>query len=112
MVGRSTSAERIYAMLGNESLWNVAVRCHRLLQDAGIPHAIVGGVAVCLHGYQRNTVDVDILVRREDAAGIRSALQDAGFVWSSANAEFRSPAGIPVQCVLSGDRAGKGSDVY
>ena len=55
------TAEETYAMLGNRSLWDTAAACHRILDDAGIPHAIVGGVAVCLHGYQRNTVDIDML---------------------------------------------------
>ena len=49
-------------MLGNESLWDVATQCHAILDRAAIPHAILGGVAVCLHGYERNTVDVDMLI--------------------------------------------------
>jgi hypothetical protein len=30
------TAQKVYAMLGNESLWDVAARCHELLTDAGI----------------------------------------------------------------------------
>lgn len=98
-------------MLGNESLWEVAALCHELLREAGIPHAIVGGVAVCLHGYQRNTVDLDMLVRREEAEKIRFTLEQAGFVWSAERAEFASPSGIAVQLLLAADRAGTGSEV-
>jgi hypothetical protein len=98
-------------MLGNESLWDVAVQCHQLLEDRGIPHAIIGGVAVCLHGYQRNTTDLDLLVRRSDADQIRSVFADAGFQWLAEHAEFRSPSGIPVQLVLAADRAGSDSEV-
>lgn len=105
------TARRVYAMLENESLWDTAVQCHDLLAAAEIPHAILGGVAVCLHGYQRNTVDLDLLVRQEDASAIRQALNEAGFEWSEKDVEFRSPAGIPVQFLLAGDRAGKGSEV-
>ena len=61
------TAKKVYAMLENESLWQTAMQCHQLLAAAKIPHAIMGGVAVCLHGYQRNTVDVDLLIRQEDA---------------------------------------------
>lgn len=98
-------------MLENESLWETAVQCHELLAAANIPHAVVGGVAVCLHGYQRNTVDLDLLVRKEDAAAIRKTLADAGFTWNAKHVEFRSPTGVPVQFLLSGDKAGKGSEV-
>lgn len=105
------AAPRVYAMLDNESLWDTAVRCHEALDAAKIPHAVVGGVAVCLHGYQRNTVDVDLLVRKADTAEIRQALSDAGFNWDKKQVEFRSPSGVPVQFVLMGDKAGKGSEV-
>jgi hypothetical protein len=48
------SAPQVYRMLGNESLWQVAQQTHAALAQTSIPHAIMGGVAVCLHGYQRN----------------------------------------------------------
>jgi len=106
----ATSAQT-FAMLGNETLWDAARRCHEALRRASVPHAIVGGVAVSLHGYQRNTVDVDLLVRREDTDRVREALAAAGFVWSAESREFRSPRGIPVHFVFAGDRAGDQSEV-
>ena len=105
------SARRAYAMLENETLWDVARHCHELLESAKIPHAVIGGVAVCLHGYQRNTVDLDLLVRSTDTVAIRALLEEAGFKWSEEQAEFRSPSGTPVQLLLAGERAGPGSEV-
>jgi hypothetical protein len=105
------TAQQTYRMLGNESLWDVARESHELLAERGVPHAIAEGVAVCLHGYQRNTVDLDLITRREDAAEIRAALEAAGFVWSHQQHEFRSPSGIAVQFLTAGDRAGTGSAV-
>jgi hypothetical protein len=105
------SAARTYAMLGNETLWDAARLSHELLQQAGLAHAIVGGVAVCLHGYQRNTVDVDLLVRKEQAAAARSALQTAGWRWIAERTELQSPAGVVLQFLLSGDKAGPDSEV-
>lgn len=99
-------------MLANESLWDTAQRCHTLLAGAQIPHAVLGGVAVCLHGYQRNTVDLDLLVRKEDAPRIQATLSGAGFAWDAERVEFTSQSGIPVQFLLAGDRAGKGSEVF
>lgn len=72
----------------------------------------MGGVAVCLHGYQRNTTDLDVLIRGTDSASVRSVLQSAGFVDSERQKEFRSASGIAVQFLLSGDRAGAGAQVY
>ena len=37
-------------------------RICRLLAQAGIPYAIVGGMAMNAHGFKRVTTDVDLLV--------------------------------------------------
>lgn len=105
------TAQRVYAMFENESLWDTATRCHELLAAAKIPHAVIGGVAVCLHGYQRNTVDLDLLVRKDDASVIQSTLSKAGFVWGVQQAECRGPLGTPVKFAYAGDLAGEGSQV-
>ena len=98
-------------MLDNESLWATATRVHQLLAAQSIPHALVGGVAVCLHGYRRNTVDIDLLVRSAEGESIRNCLQSAGFVWEPAAKEFRGENAAPVQFVVAGERAGSGSEV-
>ena len=102
-----STASEVYTMLGNAALWQTAQDCHRLLTEAGVPHAIVGGVAVCLHGYQRNTVDLDLLIQRRDAERIREVLQNARFTWDKQAVEFQSPSGIAVQFLLAGEPAGK-----
>ena len=99
-------------MLENETLWTTAVSCHTALHEAGVPHVIVGDVAVCLHGYRRNTVDLDMLIRPEDQARVRAALEAIGFQWTSEHAEFRSASGSPVQFLLTGERADRDAEVY
>jgi hypothetical protein len=106
-----TTSETIYQMLGNESLWDVAEACHAILDRAAIPHAVVGGIAECVHGYQWNTVDLNLLIGPAQEATIRAALEAAGFKWSNKEAELRSPSGIPVKFVIASDRAGSGSEV-
>ena len=98
-------------MLGNESLWQIAAQCHQLLANAEIPHAIMGEVAVCLHGYQRNTVHLDVLIRNDDSAAVRKALEGEAFSWNAKEKEFRSPSGIAIQFLLAGETAGAGSEV-
>jgi hypothetical protein len=105
------TAQQVYAMVENESLWQTATQCHQLLAEASIPHAILGGVAVCLHGYQRNTVYLDLLIRKQDAIAVRTLLQQHQFTWLPREAEFRAPAGIAVQFLIAGERAGSGSEI-
>jgi hypothetical protein len=105
------TAQKVYRMLGSDSLWNVAVTCHAILSAADIPYSICGGVAVCLHGYQRNTVDLDLVIRPADVAAVRAVLSDGGLVWDETQAKFRTPAGIAVQFLIAGQKAGRGSDV-
>ena len=101
-----STAARTYAVLGKESLWDAARHAHELLAEAGLPHAIVGGVAVCLHGYQRNTVNVDLLVGRDEAPRVRAVLEAAGWKWKDERTEIQSPSGVVLQFLMAGDKAG------
>jgi hypothetical protein len=62
-------------------------RSTRVLQDAGIPYAVIGGNAVAVWVGQvdessvRNTQDVDILLKRDDLEAAKTALTKAGFVF-------------------------------
>jgi hypothetical protein len=99
---------QVYHMLENETLWKVAERVHALLAGRNIDHAVVGGVAVCLHGYQRNTIDLDLLIRPGDSAALKIVLESEGFQWLAADKEFRSDSAVPVQFVLAGEKEGPG----
>lgn len=63
------------------------LRAAKALNEAGVAYAVVGGNAVALwvsrvdESAVRNTQDVDVLIRREDLARVRSALERAGFVY-------------------------------
>ena len=105
------TAAEAYRMLGNESLWEVARRCSDLFKSAQIPYCICGGVAVCLHGYRRNTVDVDLIIQPEDGERVRALLQDSGFTWNPRSVEFTTEDGYVVQLLVAGSKAGKNSDV-
>lgn len=102
------TARRALQMLENESLWDITRRVHELLAANSVGHAIVGGVAVCLHGYRRNTVDLDLLVRAEDASQVQSSFEAAGFAWHASDKEFRSSSGVPIHLVFAGEREGPG----
>lgn len=69
-----------------------------------------GGVAVCLHGYQRNTVDIDLLIRREDQDRVSESFPLSRADLERGKKAFQTPAGIPIQILLTGERAGKGAE--
>jgi len=73
-----STGKQTYIMLGNENLWQVAMQCHHAWAESQIPYSVCGGVAVCLHGYQRNTVDLDLIIRQTDSSAVRAALENAG----------------------------------
>jgi putative nucleotidyltransferase-like protein len=62
-------------------------RAARVLDEAGIPYAVVGGNAVAAwvsrvdEAAVRNTQDVDFLLRRSDLERAAAALAKAGFVY-------------------------------
>lgn len=75
----------------------------RLMAEAGIAGAVIGGVAVVLHGYVRTTTDVDILVD-PPLERMRDVLAAHGFVYDNERREFVKN-GIPVHLVRPADAA-------
>lgn len=52
----------------------------RKLDELGIPYAVAGGMALVAHGYDRTTVDVDIIVTDAGLSAARQALDGLGYV--------------------------------
>lgn len=50
-----------------------------ILDDAGVPYALCGGMAVTAHGAVRSTRDIDLLVREEDIETICELVRPAGW---------------------------------
>ena len=61
--------------------------------------------------YQRNTIDLDMIINPRDSTLVTQLLLADAFQWDNGLKEFRSPSGIPVQFLMAGERAGKGSEV-
>lgn len=49
------------------------------LDRAGIDYSLCGGLALAAHGFARATVDIDLLVRREDVARVRETVARMGY---------------------------------
>jgi len=52
---------------------------HRLLDDAKISHALIGGLALASYGSPRATDDMDLIVLEEDRDGVSEILKKNGF---------------------------------
>lgn len=47
--------------------------------ETQLPFLVIGGIAIVAHGYQRDTIDLDYLVRQSDRAAWRDALKKLGY---------------------------------
>lgn len=81
---------------GKGAIMDVARRVSHVLNARGIEGAVVGGVAVVLHGHVRTTVDVDVYT--PVPAELAEALRADGFAFDSAAREF-SLGQVPVHLV-------------
>jgi len=58
----------------NSPLLDTARRLHACFTRHGIPYTIIGGLAVVRNGAVRTTVDVDVLLEKQDREKARTAL--------------------------------------
>lgn len=96
------------AFLAAEKVKERLQRSTAALEQAGVAYAVVGGNAVAEwvgridEDAVRNTRDVDILIRREDLAAAKAALEPAGFVYCQSfgvDMFLDGPNGRPTQAV-------------
>jgi hypothetical protein len=80
------------------------------LDELNIPYAIVGGMALFLHGYRRFTEDVDLLVSEDGLAAIHEQLAGRGYVPLFAGSKNLRDAdhGVRVEFVVAGRYPGDG----
>jgi hypothetical protein len=99
MISAALRREAWRLLKGDSAILDVARDVSRILRDTGVPGAVIGGVAVVLHGYVRTTIDVDVFVpdRADDFA---SAMRAAGYRFRRARKEFVKH-GVPVHLVFT-----------
>ena len=69
----------------------------RVLREHRVRGAVIGGVAVVLHGHVRTTKDVDVLIQ-QPLEPLRAMLESSGFEFDPVHREFRYE-GVPVHLV-------------
>ena len=73
----------------------------------GLPWAVAGGVATRQYMPERETADLDVAVRAEDAPRAESALRDHGFTsegrLSIGGSKWRSSSGVALDLIEGGE---------
>jgi len=83
----------------------------RRLAEEHIDYAVIGGMALALHGLVRPTQDVDLLLSREGLAQFHQLLVGRGYVplFSGARKHFRdAETGVKVEIITTGEYPGDG----
>jgi hypothetical protein len=81
------------------------------LDEASIPYALVGALALGQHGMPRFTVDVDVLITKQGLATFREKYEGLGYVpaFSGATKAFRSTeTGVRIDFITTGEYPGDG----
>ena len=83
----------------------------RRLGEESIPYAVLGGMALNLLGYRRETVDVDILTTAQGLDLFHSRMVGRGYrpAFSGARKTFRdTETGVKVEVITTGEYPGDG----
>src|SRR5262245_7213967 len=83
----------------------------RRLPEEGIEEAVIGGMAQVLHGYERLTVDVDLLLTADGLARFGKQLVGRGYTPAFPGAKKHfvdAETGVKVEIITSGEYPGDG----
>lgn len=82
----------------------------RKLDQLGIPYAVVGGMALFIHGYRRFTEGVNILVSRESLQKIHDELEGRGYLppFTGSKNLRDTELGVRIKFLVAGDYPGDG----
>ncbi len=83
---------------------------HRL-PEAGIAYAVIGGMALNLYGYERATVDVDLLMTKEGLARFEQSFVGLGYLpaYEGARKQFKNTeTGVQIEIITTGEYPGDG----
>ena len=85
-------------------------RLTRTLAELGIAHAVVGGMALVAHGYDRTTVDVDVLVTAEGLDRIHRELTGRGYLppFEGSRNLRDTETGVRIEFLVTGQFPGDG----
>jgi hypothetical protein len=103
-----TEAERFF--MGESKVQRARNKVARLLDEDGIPYALIGAMALNAYGYERVTVDVDLLLTREGLESFKEKHLGLGYVqkFPGSKGLRDTEFGVPIDVVLAGEFPGDG----
>jgi hypothetical protein len=81
------------------------------LERHGIEYNVIGAIALNQHGYQRFTVDIDLLLTKDGLEKFHQELIGRGYrpAFEGARKKFRSTArNVPIEIIITGEYPGDG----
>jgi hypothetical protein len=103
--------EALAFVRGHGMLNKALLRIVADLERHGIAYAVIGAIALNQHGYQRLTVDIDLLMTKEGLQKFRDHLVGRGYrpAFSGATKQFKtSEDNIRVDVITAGEYPGDG----
>ena len=96
--------------MGEADVQQALERLAHVLDEKGIPYAIVGALALNEWGYRRVTVDVDVLLTSGGLRALKEAVLGRGYVekFPGSRGLRDTEAGVTVDVVLAGEYPGDG----
>jgi hypothetical protein len=108
--GRIAEADEFFA--GRGEVRNTLDRFAHRVEEAGIPYAVMGAMALNVHGHVRVTTDVDVVVSADARRRIHELLDGRGFLppFEGSRNLRDTTNGVKIDLVLAGDFPGDGKE--
>ena len=96
--------------MGESDVQRALQRIARILDEKGIPYAVIGAMALNEWGYRRVTVDVDLLLTSDGLRALKAEVLGRGYTekFPGSRGLRDVEAGVNLDVVLSGDYPGDG----
>lgn len=104
---RLEEMERFF--MGEGKVHTTLRRLARRLEDENIPYAVIGGMALFLHGFARETLDVDLILTPEGLKEFHDKLVGRGYLpaFAGASKTFKDTAtSVKVEVTTTGEDPG------
>lgn len=103
-------SEGSFFLEGRGAVHDTLRRLTKRLDELGIPYAIAGGMALFVHGYQRFTDDIDLLVTREGLKQVHQNLDGLGYVrpFDKSKNLRDATTKVKIEFLLTGEYPGDG----
>jgi hypothetical protein len=108
--GSAAIREASRFFMGTDKVHDALRRITAKLEELGIPYAVAGGMALVAHGYDRTTVDVDVLLTDHGLKEAHRALDGLGYVppFKGSKNLRDTASGVRIEFLISGQYPGDG----